>query len=110
MAIQLRKGCGNEFLLLFFVFGAFHFPVRNPSKKGFKIVFFSALAPRYGFEAGFGQEKLRSCQRNAIESFGFCNLMLANRTEAAASQLLCIAAPQVVHFYGLLQLAACKLH
>ena len=75
-AVDSRRGCGNEFLLIFLVFGAIHihFPLwksfkkasifQKPSKS-IKIALFSVL------EQGFGQEKLLSCQRN---SNGFCNL------------------------------------
>ena len=52
-----------------------------------------ALAPRSGFGAGFGLEKLLSCQRRSI---GFCNLVLANCIGVAASTLLCVAVAQVV--------------
>ena len=54
---------------------------------------FSALASRSGFGAGFGQEKLLSCQRNPL---GFCNLVLANSIGVATSMLLCIPFAQVV--------------
>jgi hypothetical protein len=63
----LRQACGNEFLRIFLVFGAFHFPFKFPVKElqiqNRKIVLFPALAPTSSFGAGFEQEKLLPCQR-----------------------------------------------
>ena len=84
-----------RFFIVFLVFGAFHFPLSNSffKKKSVKLVLFSALAPRSSFRAGFGQEKLQSCQGTSI---GFCKLVLANSIGVAASQLLCVAVAQVL--------------
>jgi len=43
VAVQLRQGCGNQFLLIFLVFGAFHFPFKILFKKVQNCAF-SALA------------------------------------------------------------------
>jgi len=57
----------------------------------FSCKLFPALAPRSGFGAGFGQERLLSWQRHSI---GFCNLVLAHRIRVAASMLLSVAVAQ----------------
>ena len=62
----------------------------------FKIVLFLAVGPGSGFGAGFGEEKLLSCQRNVV---GFHNLVLAN-CGVAASQLLCVAVVLVVPWFS----------
>jgi|OrbCmetagenome_4_1107370.scaffolds.fasta_scaffold243189_1 hypothetical protein len=54
-----------------------------------------AFAPRSGFGEGFGQEKPLFCQHISI-SIVFCNLVLANCIEVAASLFLCAAVPHVV--------------
>jgi len=43
VAVQLPQGCGNQFLLIFLVFGAFHFPFKILFKKVQNCAF-SALA------------------------------------------------------------------
>jgi hypothetical protein len=102
LIFELRFNCEKvaamsffRFFIVFLVFGAFHFPLSNSffKKKSVKLVLFSALAPRSSFRAGFGQEKLQSCQGTSI---GFCKLVLANSIGVAASQLLCVATAHVL--------------
>ena len=64
---ELRKVFGNEFLLDFLVFGAFHFPFRTPVQRLQNRTFFRLSAERSAFGAG-----VSCCQHN---SFGFCSLV-----------------------------------
>ena len=82
---QVEVGGLRQCVSLIFSFLAAFVFFLSSFQKGFKILHFSALAPRSGFGAGFGQEKLLSCQRN---SFGFCNLVLGNCNGVAAPQML----------------------
>jgi hypothetical protein len=72
---------------------ALHFPFKMPPLKRLQNRTFLASAPRSGFGAGLGQEKLLSCQRN---STGLCTLVLANCIGVAASLLLYVFAAHVV--------------
>ena len=63
IAARLRQGCGNEFLQLFLVFGAFHFRLENSLSKSFTTVLFSVLARR----------------SFCLANFSFCNSLLENR-------------------------------
>ena len=68
---------------------AFNFPFKNPFKKCFKIVFFSALASRSGFGPAISDPVARS-------SIVFCNSVFADRIVMAASRLLLATAACVI--------------
>ena len=72
--VEVAVQCGNEFLLTFLVFGVAHFSCAI-SFKSFQNRTLLGLGAEIRFWSRFWPGELLSCQRN---SFGFCNLVLAN--------------------------------
>ena len=78
-----------DLLADFLHFGASDFPSKNPFKKCFKIVFFSALASRSGCGATISDAVART-------SIVFCNSVSADPIAMAASKLLRAVAAFVI--------------